>query len=233
MNRTPYAIRRKAGLLGLQKSDGRYQRLHKRYLVNDQAFGVLTRDMAYLLGLILADGSISGDRMKITNNNLDAIQFARRVLGSNHRIAVPRDPRDRSFSLIIRNAELANGLRQWGIIENKSLAGTWPSTVPAGLFGCLLRGYFDGDGYADYHHRRGLRIKFTSGSRELLAGLSAQLHEQGIPRRAVEQDKGRPNANRLWYYGSSAARVGEVMYADDGFHFPYKRQPFLDYATTG
>jgi LAGLIDADG-like domain len=230
MSRTPAAIRRRAGLLGLQKSGGRYQRSHKHYSLNAQAFGVLTRDTAYLLGMILADGSVSGDRMKVTNNNLDVLQFARHVLGSNHPIAVPRNPRDKSFTLYIRNTELVNGLRQWGIVENKSLIGTWPAAVPADLFGCLLRGYFDGDGYARYSSRHGLAVKFTSGSRELLTGLSVRLHEQGVPQRSVEQDKGRPNANRLRYNGSFAARVGEIMYARDGFYLPYKRQPFFDQA---
>lgn len=229
VDRTFAAVRRRANLLGIRKSDGRYSRLHTHYQVRPQTFDVLDTDSAYLLGFILADGSISRDRLKISNNRLDVILFARQVLGSDHAISPARELRSRCFDLLIHNRELVNGLRRWAIVENKSLVGRWPPNVPDELFGDLLRGYFDGDGHSNYHYHRGLRVKFTSGSPALLEDLAIQLHRRGLPLRHIEHDKGRPNANRLWYYGSAALALEKIMYASGGFHIAYKRQPFLDY----
>lgn len=230
INRTEGAIRRMAGVHGVAKF-GWAERLHAHYTVNARAFHELTAETAYVLGFILADGSMSGDRLKITNNDLDVMQKILLALGSNHRLMVPTNPRDRTYSLYIRNRELAAGLRRWGICENKSLVGTWPD-VPGEALAAVVRGYFDGDGHVSYHHRRGLRLKFTSGSRDLLNGLSAALNRHiGTPLRAIETDHGRPNANRLWYYGKNAATLGDFMYADGGIRIARKREPFLAYAT--
>lgn len=230
LGRTAFAVSGRARLLGLQKSGGRYERLHARYRVNGHAFRKLTPETAYVLGMILADGSINGDRMKVTNNRLDVILTVRAALDSNHAVKVPSAVRDRTFSLFISNAELSADLRRWGITENKSLTGDWPRNVPGQLFGSLLRGYFDGDGHANFTSRGGLRVKFTSGSSLMLRSLAGELHRRGLPLRPVEHDKGRPNANRLWYYGPAAARLGAIMYAGGGFCIAPKRQPFLDYA---
>lgn len=230
LNRTTYAIRRKAGLLGLEKSDGRYSRLHTHYSIKVDSFSALTSRTAYTLGMILADGSVNGDRLKVTNNRADVMHEVREAIGSNHPLPTARGSRDRSISLYVVNRQLVNSLRAWSVSENKSLNGTWPSGLPDELFGHVLRGYFDGDGHANYSRRGGLRVKFTSGSPLLLRGLADELHTRiGTPLRGIEADKGRPNANRLWYYGASAQRLADAMYGSGGFHIVDKRRPFLDY----
>lgn len=232
LGRTRAAIGRRAALLGLKKSNGRYERIQDHYSVNSRAFHELTPATAYVLGLILADGSLRGSLLKITNNDLNVMLAVRKSLGSDHRLVVPTALRDRTFTCSIRSAELTAGLRKWGIIENKSLIGIWPPDLSAELFPHVLRGYFDGDGYVGYGYRHGLRVKFTCGSPGLLRALSLELHERyGLPIRTIEQDKGRPNANRLWYYGPAGAQVGQIMYSADGLHIKRKRSVFDEYAT--
>ena len=230
LGRTRGAVSRRAHALGLTKADGRYQRLRTHYTVQADAFAELNPDTAYVLGVILADGSIRNDRIKITNNRLDLILACRSILRSDCRVYVPPDPKSRTFDVTIVNKQLAGDLRAWGIIENKNLIGRWPRNVPEDLFGPLLRGYFDGDGYARYNHRHGLHVKFTSGSPALLQDLAVEIGQRGLGSREVRHDKGRPNANRLNYFTGYAARVGRIMYATEGFHIAEKRQPFLDHA---
>lgn len=230
LGRTKAAVSRRARLLGLCKSDGRWERIQTHYSVRQDVFDQLDASSAYALGLIVADGSLRGDRLKVSNNNLDLMQEVRRTLGSNHRIRAPKDPRDSCYEFTVQNQQIARALRSWGVIENKSLIGTWPQRLPDDMFGHVLRGYFDGDGHVNYGHRSGLRLKFTSGSAGLLCGLAAELTERfDIPPAAVRADKGRPNANRLWYYGRNATRIGEIMYAAGGFFIAAKRAPFVAY----
>lgn len=229
LGRTVGAIRRMANALQVRKAN--YDdRLAKHYTVNSRSFHELNPQTAYVLGMIIADGNLRGDKLKITNNSIDVIQACRAALGSDHKVTVPGNPDDHTFSLVIVNKELAEGLRRWGITENKSLTATWPE-VPHELFRHTLRGYFDGDGYATYSYRGGLRLKFTSGSPELLATLSQEISRHlGIAPPRIVHDKGRPNALRLWYYGTRASAIGEFMYGEPGFHLARKRLPFEAYA---
>lgn len=208
-----------------------YKRLHTHYAVNSGAFDSLTEDTAYVLGFVLADGSIYHDRLKISNNNLDVLVAIRLALKSDHRIVPASALRDRSYSIYIRNRALTDGLRAWGLCENKSLRGSWPEHIPDHLVGSVLRGYFDGDGHVNYTLRGGLQLKFTAGSRALLQRLTAKLHElYDLPLRRIKNDEGRPHAMRLLYFGESAATLGRAMYANAGIHIPRKRVPFVSYA---
>lgn len=227
---TASAVRRRAAILGLTKAGGRYQRLHDHYTVWPAAFHDLNPDTAYVLGLILADGSVSGDLLKITNNSLTLMAEIRRILRTDHRIVPARAARDRTYSITFRSA-LVNDLRRYGITANKSLTARWPALIPPAMFGSCLRGYFDGDGSARYSQRGGLQLKFTSGSQLLLADLARELANRGLPAKQVVHDRGRPNANRLYYSGPSAAQIGTIMYAVPGFSLAVKREPFARYAS--
>lgn len=233
LGRSISAVRQKARKIGVTKigRPGYRPPADRRiYTVNDEAMQTLTEKTAYVLGFVLADGSVSENRVRISNSNPIILAKIRNALGASHKITLERRGPHSLFIVTITNKTLAESFQQRGLNPTKSYDATLPD-VPDNLFGHFLRGYFDGDGSARYSFRGGLQVRFVAGSRILLEQLSERLHILlGIRKQPVRHDKGRPTANRLWYSGTEALAIGKLMYANAGdLYIESKRQPFLDY----
>jgi hypothetical protein len=238
LQRSRHAVAVKAVRLGLHK-EGRpgyvFPAHLRRYRINPQAFDTLIPGTAYVLGFILADGSICQTRtpsltwrLKISNRSLDILTKIRVVLESDHPITLTRKGRHTGYDLVIVNKEMVDGLRKRGITPNKSLTATLPS-VPDDLFADFLRGYFDGDGSVRITSTGGLAVKFTSGSPSLLSAVAERVCKlMGVSTRLPVHDKGRPNAWRLYYFGARALRLADYMYENAGTLFLSEKRAVFD-----
>lgn len=235
LNRSERAVQVKATRLGLRKigrpgfrpSESRF-----RYERKGDTLLPLTKEKAYAVGFILADGWVGDDRVQISNKNAIILAKVRNILGFSHTLKLGRKGPHDIFTVTICDKRLATELRSLGIPHDKSWTATLP-LIPDDLFGHFLRGYFDGDGNARYTYHGGLQVRFVSGSRVLLLELAERIHLLlGLHVPPVTHDRGRPNANRLCYAGEAAALIGEYMYRNAGDLFiPRKRQPFIQYAS--
>lgn len=224
LGRTTPAVSYRARALKISKTQTRDQREQAAANLDLTHIYNPTHETAYFLGSALAHGTIAGNRFTLTADSLGVILHARRVLVSDHPIKM------RGLRLSIHNADLVEALKPWGLVPNKTEGRWWPQP-PMELLCCHLRGFFDGNGYATYTRRGGLRMKFTTGSPLLLGGLATQISTLlGIETPRLETDRGTARGHRIWYYGPNAASIGKIMYAHDGFSLTRKRQPFLDYA---
>ena len=209
----------------------------RKYTVDVTAFDPLTERSAYVLGFILADGCLCGPNertLKLSITDLDILIQMRSVLGSNHPIS--KEMRNSTnypalsckpmFNLVITHQLLADSLLKFGITPRKTFTATLPP-VPDNLFSHLLRGYFDGDGYAHYSKHNGLLIGFTSASELLLHQLSKRIADSlGLPERPLRYDR----AFRLSYGSTMALRIADAMYADCGtLYLPRKKVAFDRY----
>jgi hypothetical protein len=216
LGKTRQAVSLKAGRLGLKKSI--IIRSHERrsiiYSLNQHAFVNPSQDVCYVVGFILADGNIGNNRMKISNANYFILDKIRNVLGSNHPINEEKNIFGKWYTLTIVSLNIRDDLIMLGINQNKSLNAKLPK-IPNEHFSQFLRGYFDGDGGIYYSKRSGLRIKFTSGSEKLLVETKQRIKKlYKINGSDVVCDSGRKNAFRLWYYGSKAEDIANIMYKD-------------------
>ncbi len=234
LGRTVRAIHVKALKLGLRKNGhpGYSFPAHlRRYTLNVEAFAPLTAESAYVLGFIVADGSIiASRRLKISNTDLEILEKIRDVLGSSARICEARRSIYRWYELTLVNKQLVASLLAIGVSPRKSLIAALPE-VPDGLFSHFLRGYFDGNGSARYGPRAGLVVKFTSGSKAILEQIAERTgHLFAVPHSPVVHDKDHPHAVRLYYCGLGALRLADAMYGNAGALFmPRKREPFERY----
>lgn len=167
----------------------------KKKTLDQDFFKTWTADMAYVLGFFAADGNMIRNKRGacfISFHITDKIILGqiRRVLGSNHKIAV----RDRGaryklgYRLQIGSKEYFEDLSSFGFTPNKSMKMTLPD-VPAACFGDFVRGYFDGDGcvylkklkVADRKNEKWIfSSRFTAGSRTFLDPLLAALRARGV-----------------------------------------------------
>lgn len=169
---------------------------HNRKSVNENFLKTWSPQMAYVLGLIFADGAVEDTRkssrtcyVHLTSKDESLLNGVRAVLSSNHPLYL-RKPHivairgkqylsSKIFNLRISNKVMYQDLVHLGVTPRKSLTMKFPD-MPKRLFSFFLRGYFDGDGNLSVYILAGrrasrVRVTFTSGSYKFLKSLSEKL----------------------------------------------------------
>lgn len=152
-----------------------------RPVVNGTFFSKWSREMAYVLGVITADGCLVEHAngyhgLDITLKDYGWLEQIRLVLGSTHKIG----SKPRGYRLQIRHQTIYGDLICLGLTPCKSKTLCFP-TVETTYLPDFARGCFDGDGtvcfWNDPRWRRPLQLKvsFYSGSRGFLEELQSRL----------------------------------------------------------
>lgn len=116
-----------------------------------------TKDQAYFLGLLAADGSVINQNksysVSISLMDTDVYMLDKFIAYANlynikkyYRV---RTVGKNAYSIFINSSKMANDLSQYGIIPNKShLDSIFLPNLENELISHFIRGYFDGDGIA-------------------------------------------------------------------------------------
>jgi TyrR family helix-turn-helix protein len=165
-----------------------------------------TPDLAYAVGLITSDGSLSGDGRHIifTSVDYELIETFKQCLGLRNRIALA-PPGGYSKQPVYRVQFSHTAFYDWlleiGLMPNKTSALS-ELTIPDEHLADLLRGYLDGDGciqtYVDTYNRfksekyiyQRLFVRFFSGSRGFLEWLKSRLRQLMGTRGAILHHSG-------------------------------------------
>lgn len=192
---------------------------------NEDFFKRWSSEMAYVLGFFAADGSMTKNKrgahfIEFSTNDKVLLEKIRYSIGSNHAVSERRN-RNRSwkpqYRLQIGSKVIFNDLLRRGLTQNKSKTIKLPK-VPAEYFPDFLRGYFDGDGNVVFGYfnrlnrakpKKVFSVRFTSGSRDILAGIQTKLVEFVNATGSLFYNG---NAWRLNYGGLDSVRLCEFMY---------------------
>ncbi len=132
-----------------------------------------SRNLAYIVGLITTDGSLSSDARHIdfTSKDLEQVQTFIEILEINNKIGLKsREAKAEKIYYHVQfgNVKFYKFLQEIGLTPNKSL--TLDSLkIPDKFFPDFLRGYLDGDGnisivnHPESKHKQ-LRLRLTSAS---------------------------------------------------------------------
>lgn len=164
--------------------------IHKE--INKNFFKKWTRDMAYILGFMFADGNIIKNKrgahfFAIYTKDKDLLIKMRKCMKSNHKISAKLGINDYGYSIQIGSKEMFNDLCELGLTPNKSKRMLLPK-IPNKYKGDFMRGYFDGDGHVwrgVLHKERinptqAILAGFTSGSILFLNELIKILRVLGV-----------------------------------------------------
>lgn len=184
--------------------------------MNVQFFRSWSPDMAYVLGVIYADGClvehVNGYHgLNITSKDFSWLERLKTTLQAAHKIGAKR----RAHQLQIRNQQLYENLLELGLTPRKSKTLQFPA-IPAHVFPDFVRGYFDGDGCVTiwqekrWRHSLQLRTSFTSGSRGFLEALRLALETQAGLKGGSLRFGSR--AYCLQYMTGNSLRLYEFMY---------------------
>jgi hypothetical protein len=122
----------------------------------------LAAEDAYLLGLVLTDGSVvdtphqSRLALVLHAQDADAVQFARQRIAPQAKVTIC----ETTARLYVSSRRLITNLRAFGIVPNKSATCQYPQNIPIDLARYFILGLMDGDGsWGVYNNREGYQRK--------------------------------------------------------------------------
>jgi intein/homing endonuclease len=191
--------------------------------INKNFFKKWSREMAYILGFLFADGSVSvtkrgGYYFSFHSADQDLLLKIRDILGSNHKVSKRNHRSGNVYRLQIGSKEMINDLNILKLKETKTKRMEFPD-IPPKYVADFVRGYFDGDGniWMGLMHKErkikttSLQIAFTSASREFLTDLHMTLKSLGIEGGSIFGIKNK-NCSRLLFSTKDSLKLSEIMY---------------------
>lgn len=146
----------------------------RKYPVNDNYFKVQTSNMAYILGLIAADGNVA------KKENCIAIQLLEEdeeiLLKINNIISSTRPIKryinnagSKTSKLTVFSKQWKDDLKLYGIEPNKTFSLKKPSFLQNNFYIDYIKGYFDGDGCVSVSKdNKRITVSFSGASYEII-----------------------------------------------------------------
>jgi len=199
-NNVKLRTRSKARRLALL--NGKFENKKYRYF-NEKIFDKWNRTSAYLIGLLLTDGTVTkrigptgltqDSRFSLSLIDEGHIKKVEKALGGSLYTRITTKNIKSQYSIQVYSKHAVDRLIQIGITPNKSLSVKWPE-VPEELEHHFIRGVFDGDGsvFLDRRSNR-LRVSFTSGSYDFISTLRSRLIERNITTSRLYQEQRKVN----------------------------------------
>ena len=124
-----------------------YNQNNKKYTLNQRYFSKWSKNMAYILGFIYADGNMAKDkfRISIASKDLELLEQINLEIGSDRPIKLECNKNGQWWKLTIDNKYIYEDLKLLGLVPNKSFTCKVPH-IPEEFKYDFIRGYFDGDG---------------------------------------------------------------------------------------
>ena len=153
-----------------------YNKPRRKYEFNQSYFkNINTKNKAYILGFLMADGCVckstsdktSPDRLiiQISYKDRSILEFIQKELGSNYKIKdfIPNGTYSNNMmsSLIINSTELCTDLIKYGVVPNKTGKESFPK-LRENLKRHFIRGFLDGDGWITSNNTGSTTIGFIS-----------------------------------------------------------------------
>ena len=146
-----------------------------KYLLDETMFETINDEKsAYLLGLIIADGSISKNGCSFCIGLAEPITFMKKLanyiyINKDARFSYPKKQKPHHKQLIsfsVNRKKIVNDLIKLGVTNNKSLTVKLPLIYDRNLERHMIRGLFDGDGSISYRlikqcSKKQFRINFA------------------------------------------------------------------------
>lgn len=193
-----------------------------------------TEEKAYFLGLIITDGYIHQTKgrqplVSITLQECDKYILEKFKKEIHLNKTITSDGRG-CCGLNILSKGLVNGLKKYGITENKSLSTIFPKNIPNNLYCHLIRGILDGDGSVSFYARPNRKshvkaIRFCQGNKKFLNDIVDFLFDEcNIDKINIYQEK-----ETLWSiaYRKNESMIKLIKYMYDNAHIYLKRKKHI------
>lgn len=161
----------------------------KKYTYSLDVLNEWSPGLAYILGLVLTDGTVHKDMTRVAfySSDLQMLEIVRQFFESTRPVVTHSTPGKYSFEMggtaytgkkqmyafLLDSKVAVKRFIQLGITPNKSYEGPYPH-VPQEVWWHFFRGVLDGDGNIYFSRKCGLRIKIA-GNKNCILGLQRDL----------------------------------------------------------
>lgn len=151
------------------------------YSIDSDFFKHHNDDMAYVLGFILSDGSITKNNKGVTfgvhHKDGYILNVIAKVMGFNGPIKTwsKKDVKYTYNTLCIFNKEIVRDLATYHIFNSKTGKEKFPDLLPPNCYWSFLRGYFDGDGSIIFDKKKKRAITFCCANKDLLQDINIKI----------------------------------------------------------
>jgi predicted DNA-binding protein YlxM (UPF0122 family) len=180
INRSQTYVRSKMEEFGIEARDsGIAQAMKRGFSINEQFFFSWSKEFAYLLGLLFADGSISSGKkysikLQLKDQDYELLEKIADLINypkNSIKLIINKQFNTRHRAIVFNRRDIVNQLMKCGLTAKKSKTKKFPD-VPDEYLSDFIRGYFDGNGTV-YICRNNLCFGFSCGSKDFIT----KLHE--------------------------------------------------------
>ncbi len=121
---------------------------NRKYTINEDYFGNINSiDKAYFLGLLIADGSITKNNIKLSlqYKDIEILEKFKIYINSNAKIKNGINKSINQRYIVFSSIKIVSDLKNLGLIKNKTHHTYFPD-IPEEYWSHFIRGVFDGDG---------------------------------------------------------------------------------------
>jgi len=131
--------------------------------------GILNKELAYILGLLYADGCNTRESIRLSLQEEDKyiLEKIKKIFNKEKELIFIKKKKPHHkfrYDLALYSKKLSRDLKNLGMVEAKSLILKFPdySIVPKEFMGAFIRGYFDGDGCVYISKKNKMEVSITS-----------------------------------------------------------------------
>ncbi|MBO1625506.1 LAGLIDADG family homing endonuclease [Bacillus arachidis] len=157
----------------------------RKYSLNEDYFKHWSNNMAYILGLFIADGVIIKDNQSVSISQKESSILEDIKVELNSDQPLYQNKNTGVYMLNLNSKIMKNDLMNiHGIMPCKSYDVQFPY-VPKDYLHHFIRGYFDGDGYVNYPT---YTVSFVGGSYSFMSSLNQILEDHNFTPTFVNQE---------------------------------------------
>lgn len=203
-------------------------RIHQ---VNEDFFKTWSHEMAWVLGLVITDGTINKKvhSVYLSQKDEEILHKVAHLMGAEPRIAAPTGTRTTPM-LIINSKIIKDDLIGLGVTPNKSFTVEFPD-IPQEYLAAFVRGVIDGDGWVD---REGYSMNITTASYSFAKGLSDVFGSWGLVSDTKWiKTKSEKDICRVWIKGKKQIVIlSEIIYKNCNGNYNQSKKMRMTYHQT-
>ena len=201
---------------------------------NEEYFSIESHNMAWLLGFLAADGTVSSSnntiKIGLSAKDKEILEKIKQEVEIENNIVeyTTKDGFD-CVDLHWTCAKHKQELAKYGITPNKTFTIKPPIQLSAEYYIDFIRGYFDGDGSINLIQGKNLRWQICGATPEILEWIIDILYEQyNIPKVSVHCDMHRSKHNYYYFqYSTNATKqIYNILYTNNSLYLNRKKEHF-------
>ncbi|MET3698986.1 LAGLIDADG family homing endonuclease [Bacillus oleivorans] len=195
----------------------------RKHKVNEDFFKKWSHEMAWVFGLLITDGNISGNSHCISFAQKDEkiLRLIAKYMEADY-VLGGTGPTKLTPTLLINSKEIKSDLAKLGISSNKSLTVPFPR-IPEEYLPSFIRGVIDGDGWVQ---RNGYVMNITTGSQSFAEGLLSVFMNWNLRSEiSIQNTRKGKHVYRVWVKGKyNLPKLAKIIYNDATDNYVHIRE---------